>query len=224
MKTGVALLVAALLAPATATATDLGAIAAEANNGFPSKFGMEGCRLGDGYPPGQAWPLMYFVWPRDAAAPTNRSFEDALPMIRQIWDRDGGDVLVEGHRDAVDPDGSDRRWADGTAAALAAAGIPAHRIWPRGFGASHPLIDTSGDSSEADRQQNRRVVIHATQWGRDCQARYSRALTGWLRENCAAAAGSRAPAVCDAAWERLRREAVTPSNASSGLTYGPSRR
>lgn len=224
MKACVTLLGAALLAPVTATATDLGALAAEANTEYPARFRMEGCRLGDGYPPGQAWPLMFFVWPRDAAAPTSRSFQDALPMMRRIWDRDGGDFLVEGHRDAADPDGNDRRWAEGTAEALAAAGIPAHRIWPRGFGASHPLVDTGGDSSEVDRQSNRRVVIHATQWGRDCQARYLRALTAWLRENCATSAGSRAPAVCEAAWERLRSATATPPAAARDLGYGPSRR
>jgi hypothetical protein len=96
-------------------------------------------------------------------------------------------VLVAGHRDTGDPDGSDLRNADAIAQRLIQRGVPPNRVWVSGRGDTELLI--SGSSAEVDIQHNRRVEITPTEFGAMCRLDYRRRMADAVRQNCSGDAG-----------------------------------
>ncbi|WP_230165743.1 OmpA family protein [Roseomonas sp. CECT 9278] len=119
------------------------------------------------------------------AGPDARA-DRVVDQVVEVFRQDGGSVLVAGHRDTRDADGSDLRNAEAVAQLIVQRGVPPNRIWVAGRGDTEPLI--SG-ASETDAMHNRRVEITPTAWGSTCRRDYQQRVAESVRQNCVGDAG-----------------------------------
>jgi hypothetical protein len=141
------------------------------------------------------------------AGPDARA-DRVIDQVVEIVRRDGGSVLVAGHRDTRDPDGSDLRNAEAVAQRIVQRGVPRRLIWVAGRGDGEPLIS---DASETDAMQNRRVVITPTGWGAICRLDYRQRLAESVRRNCVGDAGPNNAWECDVGFTILGGGVPPPS-------------
>lgn len=123
-----------------------------------------------------------------------------VDQVVEIVRRDGGSVLVAGHQDTRDPDGSDLRNADAVAQRIVQRGVPRSRIWVAGRGDAEPLIS---DASETDAIHNRRLEITPTGWAAMCHRDYRQRVAESVRQNCVGNAGRNNAWECDVGFTIL---------------------
>lgn len=166
---------------------------------LPSAFSIAGCRPGEGYPNHEA---AFIVVIHDPAVgrPIDPYYNRVIQRVVSIWDRDEGDILIEGHRDSSDRVGVEGVWVATAVQLLVSRGIPASKIWTRSAGDGMPMISGATGS---DVIQNRRIVIRPLGWGQECRSQYIRALIGWIRLNCTTTDVSRNNSSCEQSWARL---------------------
>lgn len=165
----------------------------------PSLVAIPGCQVGAGLP-SSSGTFTLFISDVAALRPGGWYYDNIIQMIERIWRRDGGEILVEGHRDRSDPPGSDENWARDAASRLIAFGIPHGRIWIQGSGDANPLIS---NALGADILHNRRVVIRFTSWGEQCRILYSIHLINWIQQNCTIRFDNANTAQCIVAFNRI---------------------
>jgi outer membrane protein OmpA-like peptidoglycan-associated protein len=83
-------------------------------------------------------------------------------VVAYLKDKEGFDLMIEGHTDNTGTDKINnplsQRRADAVKAYLVSKGIAADRLYTQGFGSSQPVAD---NATAAGRAQNRRVEIKA---------------------------------------------------------------
>jgi outer membrane protein OmpA-like peptidoglycan-associated protein len=111
-----------------------------------------------------------------------------IEEIVRVWRIDGGQILVDGHIDLLELNegyiGLDLKRADYIARIIAEKGIPREYIWTRGRSNSNPLVPNL--SRLPEQEQNRRVTITPTNWGRSCDMDLVIRQSIWYTKNCRA--------------------------------------
>lgn len=101
--------------------------------------------------------VLFATGKSDLMAGANRTIDKLAEFLQQNPERN---IVVEGHTDSVGNDSYNmnlsQRRADAVRMALLARSIDNHRIITKGYGEGYPVAD---NTSEAGRQQNRRVEI-----------------------------------------------------------------
>jgi outer membrane protein OmpA-like peptidoglycan-associated protein len=133
--------------------------------------------------------LFSFGIGRDAvSSPYHEILDEIIEEILRVWRIDGGQILVDGHIDLLEFSagyaGLDLRRADYIARIITEKGIPREFIWTRGRSNSNPLVPNL--SRLPEQEQNRRVTITPTNWGRSCDMDLVIRKAVWYTKNCRA--------------------------------------